>query len=223
MLSFFLLILCLNIDALSYGIAYGIKKIKFKIHFILCLSLLSSLMFALPLLVSKYIYMYFDEYVLRIINAIILIMLGIKYILTKPQNFKKIHKNYIKLFINNKKNNKFKNNTLNYCKNKIFINKIEFNPFYFNNKKSSVLSNSFKQNFGECVAFSVDAIFTALVSGFSANYYLFSVLFYFLSNFLAIFCGNIIFYKINRKLNFNLNIFSGLIFIFLGIFKIIGF
>ena len=223
MLSFFLLILCLNIDALSYGIAYGIKKIKFKIPFILCLSLLSTLMFALPLFFSKYIYMYFDEFVLRIVNAVILIILGIKYILTKPQNFKKIHKKYVKLFKNNKKINNLKNNTLTYYENKILINKIKFKPFYFDNKKSSVLNNSFKQNFGECVAFSVDAIFTALVSGFSASYYLFSVLFYFFTNFLAIFCGNIILYNINRKLKFNLNIFSGLIFIFLGILKIIGF
>ena len=140
MLSFFLLILCLNIDALSYGIAYGIKKIKFKIPFILCLSLLSTLMFALPLFFSKYIYMYFDEFVLRIVNAIILIILGIKYVLTKPQNFKKIHKKYVKLFKNNKKINNLKNNTLNYYENKILINKIKFKTFYFDNKKSFILT-----------------------------------------------------------------------------------
>lgn len=173
MLSFSLLILTLNIDALSYGIAYGIKKIKIPFKWILFINILSTVLFALPLYFSKYIYKYFDETLLTIINGIVLILLGIKYCFEKPN----------------------KNTTKNF---------------------------SFWQCFVECFVISVDAIFTAILSGFSANYFVFSIFFYNLTNFLAIFCGNFFFCKFNSKQQVVLNIFSGFIFIFLGIFKILS-
>lgn len=177
MVSFFILILCLNIDALSYGIAYGAIKKKFKIKYVLAITILSTLMFAIPLAGSKYIYSLFNPLVLRIINGIILILLGFSYFLKKEENKKNIE-------INEK--------------------------------------ISFKQYFLECLAISIDAIFTAILSGFSANYYIFAVFFYAFSNFFAIFLGNYIFYNFNKKSKLKLNIFSGFIFIFLGIIKMIG-
>lgn len=179
MLSFALLILCLNIDALSYGIAYGAKNKKLKISYILLVTFMSTIMFAMPLALSKYIFQYFDKQTCSIINGIILILLGISYIIPK-------------------KSDKEKNIALNE-------------------------NFSFKQCFLECLAISVDAIFTALLSGFSKNYFLFCVVFYAFSNFIAIFCGNLFFYKIGKKLNFSIGFFSCFIFIFFGIFKIIGF
>lgn len=224
MLSFFLIILCLNIDALSYGIAYGIKRTKFKILFVINMSLLSTVLFAVPLYVSKYIYEYFNETLLQIINGIILIILGIKYIFSKSKN-QNIKKNKEKIIKKLEKLNYSQNTTNKICKNKNKIkNKYKNIKFWKPKQKKNTIcfKNNFKQCFLECTAFSVDAMFTALLSGFSANYYVFSVIFYGITNFLAIFCGNLIFYKINKNLKFNLNIFSGLIFIFLGMLKMMG-
>ena len=61
MLAFLLVILCLNIDALSYGVAYGVKKIKLKLSYILAISLLSTVMFAICLGLTKYIYHLVDK------------------------------------------------------------------------------------------------------------------------------------------------------------------
>ena len=177
MLTFFLIILCLNIDALSYGISYGLSKKKIKIKYIFLICFMSTIMFAIPLGISKYIYQIFNPFLLRIINAIILIILGLSYILKKQE-------------INQtKKQDKF----------------------------------SFKTCFLECFAISVDAIFTALLSGFSDNFYIFSIFFYAFTNFFAIFFGNYVFYNFNKKHSINLSFFSGFIFIILGIFKFIGF
>jgi putative Mn2+ efflux pump MntP len=170
------LILCLNIDALSYGIAYGLKKIRLKTTYVLLISLLSSVMFFIPLYFSKFISNFLSKNILNFVNGLILIFLGIKYIFSKD-----------------------KKNT------------------------SNEISFSFKQCFFECLAFSTDAIFTALLGSFSYNFFLICIIFYEFSNFLAIFCGNLIFYHINKNISINLNIFSGFIFIFLGIFKMIGF
>ena len=179
MLSFSLLILCLNIDALSYGAAYGSKGKKLSLPYIFLITFMSTIMFSIPLGLSKYIFQYFNKKTLSIINGIILILLGISYIIPKNSDKEK----------------------------NIVINK----------------NFSFKQCFLECLAISVDAIFTALLSGFSDNYFLFCVIFYAFSNFVAIFCGNLFFFKLGSKLKFSIGFFSCFIFIFLGIFKMIGF
>ena len=133
MVSFCLIILCLNIDALSYGVAYGTKKTKLKTGYIFSISLLSTLFFLISLYSSKYIYHYFNARLCEILNGLILITLGLSYI--KPQNL-------------NQKNTPSNNN--------------------FSLKKSLL----------ECFAFSVDAIFTALLSGFSSNFIIFFCLLY---------------------------------------------
>ena len=133
MLSFCLLILCLNIDALSYGVAYGTKNTKLGLKFILSISLLSTIFFLISLYFSRFIYHYFNDRVCEILNGVILIFLGISYI--KPKKIKQ--------------------------KNTPSLNEI-----------------SLKKSFWECFAFSIDAIFTAFLSGFSGDFFLFYVFFY---------------------------------------------
>lgn len=176
MASFLLTILCLNLDALSYGISYGITRIRIKIKYITFISALSTLLFAIPLYFSKYIYKYFDPVLLKYINALVLFALGIIYI------------------VKNKKNDEI--------------------------KKQAPLN--FKACFFECIAISIDAIFTAILSCFSTKFFIFSVFFYAFSNFFAIFLGNILALYFQKKLQFNLGFFSGFIFIFLAFMKCIG-
>ncbi len=176
MASFLLTILCLNLDALSYGISYGIIKTKIKFKYIIFITSFSTLFFGIPLFLSKYIYQFFNPQLLRFINAGVLFLLGIIYI------------------IKNKKND--------------------------NAKKQAELS--FKTCFLECIAISIDAIFTAILSGFSGNFFIFSVFFYSLTNYFAIFLGNHFSLKFQNKFKFNLGFLSGFIFIFLGFMKCIG-
>ena len=178
MLSFALLILCLNIDALSYGVSYGAKKIKLKILYILSVSVLSTIIFLIPLSLSKYIYSYFNERVCEVINGIILIFLGISYIVPKKD------------------------------KTKTPLTRESF---------------TFKKFLLECFAISADAFFTALLSGFSEKIFAFCIIFYFFTNFIAIFCGDYFFVKLGSKTHFNLSFLSCLIFILLGFFKIMSF
>lgn len=176
MASFLLTILCLNLDALSYGISYGVIKTHIKFKYLIFITCLSTLFFAIPLFVSKYIYEYFNPLTLRFINAGILFLLGIIYIIKNSKNTPT--KKQVKL--------------------------------------------SFKTCFFECIAISIDAIFTAILSGFSGNFFIFSVFFYGLTNYFAIFLGNRFSLIIQNKLRFNLGFFSGFIFIFLGFMKCIG-
>ena len=174
MTSFLIIILCLNIDALSYGISCGIRGYKINFKYIFFISSLSTILFAIPLGVSRYIYKFFNPLILRYINALILIILGLFYIFKKEDQIKK------------------------------------------------QASLSYKTCFFECVAISVDAIFTAILSGFSGNFFIFSIFFYALTNFFAIFFGNIFSYKLKNLLRINLSFFSGFIFIILGILKCVG-
>ena len=176
MFSFLITIICLNLDALSYGISYGVIQTKINLKYIFFINIISTSLFSIPLYISKYIYTLFNPKILRYTNAIILIILGTIYI------FK------------NQKNNQTKKQT----------------------------SLSFKTCFFECIAISIDAIFTAILSGFSGNFFIFSLFFYSLTNFFALFLGNYFSLKIQNKLRFNLGFFSGFIFIFLGFLKCVG-
>lgn len=175
MAAFLLLILCLNIDALSFGVTYGLKKIKFNFFFSLKICIISSIFFAVPLFLSPLVFKYLDRSLCNIINGIILILLSIMYF-TKSSG----------------------------------------------KKKKQIENHSTKNFMYECLAFSVDAIFTAFLGGFPANYYIIFILFYFFTNFLAIYLGNLITYKFNKYIKINLEFFGGIIFLALGIFKIFG-
>lgn len=223
MLTFSLLILCLNLDALSYGIANGAKNKKFSFAYVLLVCIMSTIMFAVPLMVSKYVFQYFDETICRTINAAVLIAMGIFYMI--PKKSEKPDKNI--------KNNKINQNKLteNSIRAKTSTkNGTTSQPNYSQNnltsKNKSKQKNthfSFPKCFCECLVISIDAIFTAFLSGFSENYYLFSVAFYAITNFLAIIIGNRVLFKISGHTNFSLDFFSGLIFIVLGMLKIVGF
>ena len=202
MLSFLLIILCINIDALSYGVAYGFKKVKLRIIYIFLMTLLSTVFFAIPLCISKYIFQYFNQIICNIINGLILIIFGIYYFLQKSPDFsEKNEQNFDKNY-----------NLDNKITSKNNINKIDNNYKKFN----------FKSFFIETLVISVDAIFTALLSGFSSNFTIFYIFFYAFSNFFAIFLGNLIFYRSNKLFKIKLSFFSGLIFIILGFLKFFG-
>ena len=176
MISFCLLILCLNIDALSYGIAYGVKQIKLNFLHTFLMSLISTAFFATALWLSKYIYQILNPKTCEIVNGIFLILLGIFYLFPKKDT--------------------------------------EKTPQIFSKQ-------NFKTSFLECFVFSIDAIFTAFLSGFFGNLFIFFVFFYFLTNFFAIFLGNLFFYKLGKLLTFKIDFLSCFIFILLGFFKII--
>ena len=172
MLSFIIILICVNIDALSFGISYGLKCFKIKINTTLLISTLSTLLFCIPLLLSKYIMSFFNQKICYLINGIFLIILGLIYV-----------------FETNKKTPKNLN-----LKNSIF----------------------------ECFIISIDAIFTALFNGYLLQNHVFYIFLYYIFNFFAIFFGNSLFYKFSKISKLNLCFFSGIIFIFLGIFKIFG-
>lgn len=135
----------------------------------------------------------------------------------KLKKFKINHNKIIK--------NKNKQNIPNYSQNisSETINEYPlFNEILLKQKEKNT-QHSFSRCFCECFVISVDAIFTAFLSGFSENFYLFSVIFYALTNFLAILVGNRLLFRLGRRFNFSFDILGGLIFILLGFLKIIGF
>ena len=77
MFSFLITIICLNLDALSYGISYGVIQTKINLKYIFFINIISTSLFSIPLYISKYIYTLFNPKILRYTNAIILIILGI--------------------------------------------------------------------------------------------------------------------------------------------------
>lgn len=176
MITFLITILCLNIDALSYGISKGLTQKFIPQKFIFFITITSTIMFAVPLGISKYIYNLFNPKILRLINAAVLFLLGLKYIFEKPKDNKQKKQDFFKV-------------------------------------KSCLL---------ESIIISIDAIFTAILSGFFGDFFIFYIFFYGLTNYFAIFFGNRFFYKIGNFSKINLSFFSGFIFIFLAILKVVG-
>lgn len=222
MLTFSILILCINIDALSYGVANGAKGRSFSLLYILLVCAMSTVMFAVPLAVSKYVFQYFNELACRIINATFLILMGIIYLIPKEKikKLKKSKKNKNKL----KKINIQENDT-NYSQNTAEIkdDTLMFDEILSRKTKKKNTPISFSRCFCECFVISVDAIFSAFLSGFSENFYLYSVIFYAVTNYLAILIGNRLLFRLGRRFNFSFDLLGGLVFILLGILKIVGF
>lgn len=69
-------------------------------------------------------------------------------------------------------------------------------------------------------AISLDAIFTAFLSGYSLNYVIFGIIFYFFVTLLFIYVPNTLTLKFSKIKNINLSWVSGVIFIILGILKL---
>lgn len=80
MLTITLLIIAVSIDAMSFGLAQGLKKIKITFIYIACMSILSTILFSVPLYLSRFIVEYLSEFWLDLVNGIILLALGIYYI-----------------------------------------------------------------------------------------------------------------------------------------------
>ncbi len=175
MATFLLLILCLNIDALSFGVTYGLRKIKFNFLFSLKLCIISTFLFTIPLILSPLVFEHLNKQICNIINGIVLILLSLMYFFKKSSN-----------------------------------------------KQTEIQSFSTKKFLLECLAFSVDAIFTAFLGGFPSKKILFFIIFYFFSNFFAIYFGNFFVYKFGSKIKINLDFLGGIIFFTLGLLKIFG-
>ena len=94
MLSLCIIILCINIDALSYGLAYGAQKIKFSFFYTLFTAVLSTIFFSSATYLSRHLYSHFCKQTLEIINGLILIVLGLSYIIPKKQNEKTLKKDF---------------------------------------------------------------------------------------------------------------------------------
>lgn len=215
MLSFIIIILCINIDAFSYGVAYGFKKEKFSIFYIFLVTILSTILFAIPLIVSKYVFKLFNPIICHLINGLILISLGIYYFLQKPANYNEKTDKNAQISKNNVNFNNYTNlNITNKNQNKLEINS---NKLFAKSHRINI-----KKYLIETFVISVDAIFTALLSGFDSNFSIFYIFFYAFSNFFAIFLGNLIFYNTNKKIKIKLSYFSGIIFVILGILKFFG-
>lgn len=85
-----ILILAVSLDALSFGLAQGIKKNSINPFYALCMTIVSTILFAVPLYLSSIVIKYLDENICCYINGSVLIGLGVLYIITFIVNsFKK--------------------------------------------------------------------------------------------------------------------------------------
>lgn len=75
-----ILILALSLDAISFGIAQGIKRNSINIWYALAMTVLSTILFAVPLYLSSIVVAYLDEKICCIINGVVLIGLGALYL-----------------------------------------------------------------------------------------------------------------------------------------------
>ena len=99
MIRTILLIIALSLDAFSFGLAQGFKNNKIKVVFIFLMSILSTVLFAIPLFLSQFIFHFFNKDICNIINGSILTLLGLYYFI------KFIVFKFRKLDIKNVKNN----------------------------------------------------------------------------------------------------------------------
>lgn len=185
MFTLTILIIAVSFDAMSFGFAQGLKKIKISMITTLIMTSLSTLLFSVPLYLSKFISQYFYENILNLINGIILILLSIIYFVVYITNRKKITKQQDELE---------KNTTIM--------------PMFI--------------GISATLPISVDAMFTALLNGYTLDYLLFGVILYFIITFLSLLITNKMGMKLSNKTNFNLGWLSSLIFLIIGILKIFG-
>lgn len=82
MIKIILLVVAVNIDALSFGFASGLCKSKIKWNYALCMAVISTILFSVPLYLSHIVVKYLNEDIFYIINGIVLCLLGIFYILS---------------------------------------------------------------------------------------------------------------------------------------------
>lgn len=81
MITIIILILAVSLDALSFGLAQGIQRNSINWFYALCMTLLSTILFAVPLYLSSIVVQYISEKTCLIINGSVLIGLGVLYLI----------------------------------------------------------------------------------------------------------------------------------------------
>ncbi len=77
-----ILIAAVSLDAFSFGLAQGFKKNKLTLLNILIMTILSTILFSIPLHLSNLVFKYFDKNFCNLFNGIILILLGLIYFIS---------------------------------------------------------------------------------------------------------------------------------------------
>ena len=100
------LIIAISIDAMSFGFAQGFQKKYITILNCLIMTIISTLLFTIPLYLSSFVFKYFNEQLCNIINGIVLIILGIYYLVknlttSKNRNLEKNNVNIEHLCLKN--------------------------------------------------------------------------------------------------------------------------
>jgi len=80
MLTILLLIIAISFDAMSFGLAQGLKKVKISFINVFIMTIISTIIFTIPLYLSKFVAKYLSENICNIINGAVLIFLGIYYL-----------------------------------------------------------------------------------------------------------------------------------------------
>lgn len=182
MITIILLIIAISFDAMSYGLAQGLKNIKVPFFYVMVMTLISTMLFTLPLYLSKYIAKYISEVLLNIINGSILIILGIFYLISYFKTIKQ--------------------------------------EVYTKNSDKQILS--LKSAIASTFPISLDAIFTAIFTGYTLQFVLFGIIFYIFMTFSSIYVLNLIGLKISKSSTINLGFLSAFIFFIIGILKLFG-
>lgn len=197
-LELFILIITLSLDTLIASISMGIEKIRVSIVSILILNTISSIFLAISCLCGNTILTLFNNNTISYLPNIIIILIGVSKII-KPV-YKKI----------TSKNNGFDIKGLF---------KIYYNP------EKADLDNSKTLSIKEIILLSITLSFDNLIAGsslgFCMNFINLIILFNFFFGSILFFILNRLFLRINLKSNIDISFISGIIFILVGISRII--
>ena len=186
MLTIILLIIAVSFDAMSFGLAQGIKNIKITPLNTFIMSIVSTILFTIPLYLSYKFAKLISEHILNLVNGIVLILLGLYYLISYLIKLKK------------------------------------HNTKIITNKNTEQTFMKIKAGLIAVFPISLDAIFTAILNGYTLDYITFGIVFYFFMTFLSIFLTNMIGLKLSNKTKIDLGFLSSLIFITIGILKLFG-
>lgn len=81
MIKIILLVIAINIDALSFGFASGLSKSKIKWSYALCMAIISTILFSVPLYLSHLVIKLLNENIFYVVNGLVLCLMGILYII----------------------------------------------------------------------------------------------------------------------------------------------
>ena len=193
-MSLLILIILFSLDNLFIGSIYAIKKIKVKFNLIILISLINTCALLFSLIFGNFFKMLFPNYIIKIILFLPLFLFGLYNI------FQEKIKSYISKYFHNKFVNVFLDET-----------KADFN-------KSNDLSVY------EClilsIVLSLDSLFGGIsFTSYNINIYLVLFVFWFINLFFFL-VGNIIGKKVNKFINVDFSLVSGIIFIIFSIINL---